>query len=485
MSSTEIIFAQSSAPGRSAIALHRVSGAGCYQRLAPFIRTAVLTPTGTEVGKEILSLKHSVTRYGFLLDVNGAVIDDCLFTFFKEPLSYTGEETIEISSHGNPFISSRIQTLLRINGLRDAKPGEFTQRAYLNGKLDLTRAEAIDQLIHAETAAGIELARKATSGVIGQHSLALRDQLVAVMAYFEAHIDFAEDEVGTYDSESQTVVLTSVRQRIQFLCNSYQSGIKMREGLKVVFLGEPNAGKSSLYNALLGKERAIVTAIPGTTRDVVEDRLVLSGRDFVLLDTAGIRETEDQIEKIGVERTISAAKQADINCYIVDPTHCSPQNLKKELQRKIEELTQSAISSCDAIQIVILTKSDLWSDELTKAILDTESNSDRQLRRFFQCSSKTGYIEAIRSALESAYDERINATQNSDSPILISKRQQDKASLALSAVDHALEMIQKKDFPEKIASTLVLASQHLSEMVGEIGTEDVLTNIFSNFCIGK
>jgi tRNA modification GTPase len=485
MSPTDIIFAQSSAKGRSAIALHRVSGDGCLQRLSRYFRTAVATVTGTELGTEPLMLKHSVTRYGFLVDSQGSIVDDCLFTFFKSPWSYTGEDTLEISSHGNPFISSRIHTLLRQVGLRDASPGEFTQRAYLNGKLDLTRAEAIDQLIHAETSAGVELARMATSGTISIHTRELREQLVNIMAYFEAHIDFAEDEVGSYDAVSQKYQLELIHGRIKSLSDSYTSGMKMREGLKVVFLGEPNAGKSSLYNSLLGTDRAIVTDIPGTTRDVVEDRLLINGKDFVLLDTAGVRDTEDRIEKMGVERTLRAANEADILCHVIDPMQLNTQVLEKSLDEKVSELRSSLNPANAGAELVILTKSDLWPSALREQVREMEQHRSQLQPVIVHCSSQSAQISEVRKLFDHTYESLLVAGRKGDSPILISQRQQDKALLALSAVEHALEMVAQGDFPEKIASTLVLAAQHLTELVGEIGTEDVLANIFSNFCIGK
>ncbi|MBM3382641.1 MAG: tRNA uridine-5-carboxymethylaminomethyl(34) synthesis GTPase MnmE [Betaproteobacteria bacterium] len=485
MSPTDLIFAQSSAKGRSALALIRISGKGCLQKIERYLRRAVSTTTGTELSSDALVLKHALARYGFLVDVDGTIIDDCLFNFFGEPFSYTGEDTLEISSHGNPYIVARIQALLRRIGMRDAEPGEFTQRAYLNGKLDLTRAEAIDQLIHADTAAGVALARKATSGIIATHTHELREQLIKIMAYFEAHIDFAEDEVGSYDAVSQKQQLELIHVKVRSLADSYASGMKMREGLKVVFLGEPNAGKSSLYNALLGTERAIVTAIPGTTRDVVEDRLLINGKDFVLLDTAGVRETHDQIEKIGVERTLRAAKEADILCYVIDPVHMNASALELELKQKISELKASAQTNKSGAELIVLTKSDLWPSALSERINELSRQSDAHVPPITLSSSQTATVGDVRKLFEKIYDATLVAGRNSDSPVLISRRQQDKALLALGAVEHAIDMVARGDFPEKIASTLVLASQHLTELVGEIGTEDVLANIFSSFCIGK
>ena len=486
MSSTDTIFAQSTAKGRSAIALHRISGPGCYEKICDLVKCATQNDDGTSTPGKPLELKHAASKYGFLIDENGSVVDDCVFTLFKAPNSYSGEETLEIACHGNPFISARLHSLMRRMGFRDALPGEFTQRAFLNGKIDLTRAEAIDQLIHADTSAGIELARKASTGSIGKHSRELRERLVAVMAYFEAHIDFAEDEVGSYSSEIQIAELTSIKNAVQVLFESYVSGIKIREGIKIVFLGEPNAGKSSLYNTLLGSDRAIVTDIPGTTRDVVEDRLTLNGRDFVLMDTAGVRETSDKIEKIGVDRSISSAKKADIVCFIIDPTVLDEKKLAEQIEYRLENLRKPLQGlSQFTEEIVVLSKADTWNDALKHQIELLKVVAKSTELSLVPCSSANSDASWLKTELEKKYDLIVNYGRIGESPILISQRQQDKAKLAMETLEHAISWAHKNDFPEKIASLLLLTAQHLADLVGEIGTEDVLTSIFSNFCIGK
>ncbi|MEY4064611.1 MAG: hypothetical protein RIR26_819 [Pseudomonadota bacterium] len=481
----QTIFAQSTARGRSAIALHRISGSGCHNVLAPFLKrnfTVQIKKTKTENSFE---LAHGTARYCNLYDFSGKVIDDCVITFYRSPNSYTGEDTLEIASHGNPLISAQIHALLRQLDMRDARPGEFTQRAFLNGKIDLTRAEAIDQLIHADTVGGIELARDANSGMISEHTDALRLRIISLMAYFEAHIDFAEDEIGTYDSRRQTQELREIQSTIERLASSFENGLKMREGLKLVFAGEPNAGKSSLYNALLGTDRAIVTDVPGTTRDVVEDRLVLEGRDFVILDTAGLRETTDTVEKLGIKKTISSISDADVVCCIVDPQHSENGNLRNFVKRNIQNLGLGLDSERISSLVLTFTKSDQWSPKLAQEVADVIAELKNENLICVRCSSASADVDELKLQLINIYDLITNRNSGVKSPILISSRQRDKAKLASTAIHDAIHLTEKGDFPEKIASLLVLACQHLGEVIGEVGTEDVLNSIFANFCIGK
>lgn len=483
--STDTIFAQSTATGRSAIAVHRISGPLSLALLRDHFRTIKKGHDEILAPGPVLSLKHGLARYGFIVDDDFSIIDDCLITYFKAPLSYTGEETIEVSCHGNPLITAKLHSLLRKRGCRDALPGEFTQRAFLNGKLDLTRAEAIDQLIHAESAEGLELARKATSGSINKFSKAIKDRLVAVMSYFEAHIDFAEDEIGSYSAESQTVELRRIRDDIIQLRDSYESGLKIREGLKVVFIGEPNAGKSSLYNSLLGHERAIVTDIPGTTRDVVEDKLRIQGHEFVLLDTAGIRDTEDKVEKIGVTRTISSALSADILCYLIDPSQLNVEDFDSELSSSVRTLRESIQHSAQIEEVIVFTKSDSWSPDITHKVAEAEKSWQKLGCTSVATSSHTLQNEMLLDSLIQSRERLLNRNSHREIPVLISKRQQDKAQSAVHSLNEAITLLEKDDYPEKIASLLIATTQHLSDVIGEVGNEDVLTNIFSNFCIGK
>lgn len=484
-SSTDIIFAQSSASGRSAISLHRISGPSCLQRLGHLFRTFKRTSESEWTPDAEIKFSHCHARYGVVVDENNAVIDDCLMTYYQAPLSYTGEETIELSCHGNPLITTRLHSLLRKYGCRDALPGEFTQRAFLNGKLDLTRAEAIDQLIHADSAAGLDLARKATSGTINRFSINIRSRLITVMSYFEAHIDFAEDEIGNYCADSQIFELKRISDELKQLRDSYDSGLKLRDGQKVVFVGEPNAGKSSLYNSLLGQDRAIVTDIPGTTRDVVEDKLTLKGHEFVLLDTAGIRTTEDKVEKIGVTRTISSAMSADILCYLIDPTKLSENTFETDLKAALNRLQTDLQMERRPTEVIVFTKCDLWSPEICERVRETTVALSSQTHISVSTSSQGNQHDQLTNILIELRQRLLNQGARSEVPILISKRQQDKADAALQSLSEAMRLIKKDDYPEKIASLLIATTQHLTDVVGEVGNEDILRNIFSNFCIGK
>lgn len=484
-SATDTIFAQSSAIGRSAISVHRISGPACLQKLNHLLRAVTKTPENEWIPGSELRLMHGRSLYGFILDTDQSVIDDCLVSFFQAPLSYTGEDTLELSCHGNPLITSRLHSLLRKIGCRDALPGEFTQRAFLNGKLDLTRAEAIDQLIHAESAAGLELARNATCGSINKFSHTIRNRLITVMSYFEAHIDFAEDEIGNYSADTQTHELNLICNELLQLRDSYSSGLKIRDGQKVVFIGEPNAGKSSLYNSLLGAERAIVTDIPGTTRDVVEDKLRLQGHEFVISDTAGIRDTNDTVEKIGVSRSLASATNADILCYLIDPTKLSIESFETELQDGLSRLQTGLSKSIKPLEIIVFTKSDSWNTDMKNCV---QAATAARLQQGLACvatSSQTEQnIDLINALIEMSVS-LLNRGSAGHVPILISKRQQDKTNLAIESLTEALRLIQENDYPEKIASLLIATTQHLSDVIGEVGNEDILTNIFSNFCIGK
>jgi tRNA modification GTPase len=457
----------------------------CLQMLSHLFRAIKKTAEGELIPGRELNLKHGFTRYGFMVDDNGSIVDDCLITYFESPFSYTGEETIELSCHGNPIITSNLHSILRKLGCREALPGEFTQRAFLNGKLDLTKAEAIDQLIHAESSAGLELARKATSGSINKFSHNIRSRLVSVMSYFEAHIDFAEDEIGNYCADTQTIELKKICHELIQLRDSYNSGLKLRDGQKVVFIGEPNAGKSSLYNSLLGQERAIVTDIPGTTRDVVEDKLRINGHEFVLLDTAGIRGTDDKVERIGVSRTISCAANADILCYLIDPTKISTDTFESDVTATLARLKNNLQTENKSAEVIVFTKSDLWSPTVQECVRCSVKSISNQGHSCVTTSSHGEQNKQLTDILTGLREKLLISSAVNDVPILISKRQQDRADMAVQTLTEALYLIEKDDYPEKIASLLIATTQHLADVIGEVGNEDILTHIFSNFCIGK
>ncbi|NBX16859.1 MAG: tRNA uridine-5-carboxymethylaminomethyl(34) synthesis GTPase MnmE [Proteobacteria bacterium] len=485
-SAHDAIFALSSAKGRSAISLHRISGSRVLEVLLPYLIPAkIRSGSADRKNFRAADFEHAKSKYVTVSGSDGNIIDDCVVTFFKGPSSFTGEDTLEISTHGNPLITARLHSLLRAIGLREAKPGEFTQRAFLNGKLDLTRAEAIDQLIHTETEAGLDLARSASEGRISQVADRIKEQLTGIMSYFEAHIDFADDEVGSYDSKSKVDELLHIDSELRQLANSFSAGLKLREGLRVSFLGTPNAGKSSLYNALLGYERAIVTNVPGTTRDVVEDRLKIRNCDFILLDTAGLRSTDDQVEKIGVARTIQSSSAADIVCIVLDPSQLDAGSFADSIQKESAKLLSHLNRPKNQCVLNVLTKQDTWTPEL-RASVDLHVTKLRNSGYEIACTSSSSNNTAELAELLEKYHKRLTAdTVTPESAVLISQRQYDKVQLARQSLGAAIDLVQKNDFPEKVASMLIQTAQHTCDIVGEIGTEDVLEKIFSSFCIGK
>ena len=474
---THSIFALSTAPQTSALHIHRLSGEQVFHKLKPFL-------VNIKSAKPLFSEKKPQTRYGLLLDEKGDTIDDIVVSLFCGPYSYTGEDLIEISSHGNPVISRRIATFLRTLGLRDAKPGEFTQRAFLNGKMDMVQAESIHELITAENQAAVDLARQAASGQLSEEIQNIRRHLISLLSYLEAHIDFAPDEVGEYEPQTLLEELKTAIVLLKGLVSSYQYGEKIRKGISLVLFGEPNAGKSSLYNSLLKSERAIVTPIPGTTRDVLKENLFIEGKDFVLMDTAGIRQTEDLVEQIGVKRSQEELIKADIPCLIFDPS-----TIKQ--REEFLQIIHSLLGAEGNIKplIFVFTKKDLLTEEeieeiQTKFISQMKHLYKNALFVFTEKEQETIRIQELISTLKIQHDNVLKKPDHIRS-VLISERQRDKAALALDILYRVQSHINSREFPEKIASDIHGARRLLEETIGEISLDSVYDHLFSSFCIGK
>ncbi|WGL60100.1 tRNA uridine-5-carboxymethylaminomethyl(34) synthesis GTPase MnmE [Pigmentibacter sp. JX0631] len=492
-SSIDSIFALSSANARSAIHIHRISGINLLKYFQGYlfkVKSNELINTSL-INDQIKS--KPFTQYLILKDTEGNIIDDVLFSYFKAPHSYTGEDVIEISSHGNPLISSLLQRLFRHLGLRDALPGEFTQRAYLNSKIDLIQAEGINQLIHTETLGGIQLARESVGGELSKETEEVKNILIEIMAYLEAHIDFAPDEVGDYQPESLLPLMKQALNKMQILLKSYSSGLRAREGVKIALVGKPNAGKSSLYNALLKYERAIVTHIPGTTRDVLEDRLIIRNKDFVLMDTAGIRETEDAVEKIGVERSIKTLTKADIICLVITLENVKYEDYHKFIDESLSEFLLSSEFFSEQIILPVFSKMDTIPNNSLEIIENSYSIiiKDKKFHNFQSILSKKcifcSYLdtEILSSELVELHDQLTGLLGQKNNPTLISERQRNKIEIAVKNLNEGIDLIYKKDYPEKISSVINQGRQSLQEVVGEIQLDDVLEKIFSTFCIGK
>lgn len=464
------IFALATSSNRSALHLHRISGHGIIDMLAPFVQRSNLK-----------NIPPNSARYVVIVDQQGNIIDDVMLTLFRAPKSFTGEDVIEISVHGNYLISANLQSLFRSIGMHDAEPGEFSFRAVLNGKQDLAQAEGINQLIHAETIGGIQLARNNVTGILSRETQELRTEIISLIAYLEAHIDFAPDEVGNYEPQSLLEKIDFIKHRLRHLLSSYSTGLKIREGVKIVLCGKPNAGKSSLYNALLKSDKAIVTEIAGTTRDVLEDRLIIENLDFVLLDTAGLRATDDVVEKIGVERSLKSIGESDVVCFVMDVTACSTENLEQYIQSEMESFRTESMSSrsetTGSILLPIISKKDLLSQEQ----IDNLAN----LKDLNLVLISNQNISNLTTALVTIHNDFTKKLNPKESPALISVRQKDKVTSALFCMESCENLIAKNDYPEKIAAELNTARYALEEIVGEIGLDNVLETIFSSFCIGK
>lgn len=467
---------------RHALHLHRLSGKNVFALLVPHLFFAKSQKPFQYAAHFVQNPQAPLTRYVVIRNQSGHKIDDVIVTLYPAPHSYTGEEMMEVSTHGNPLISSQFFSLLRTLGFRDAQAGEFTQRAVLNGKLDLTQAEGVHALILADSWGAVELAHNNLSGLLTSEVKKLRALFIDILAYLEAHIDFAPDEVGQYSPENLLPTFYSLTSQLTTLLGSYESGLKMREGVKVVLCGAPNAGKSTLYNALLKSDRAIVTPIAGTTRDVLEDKLCIGDKDFVLLDTAGLRDTNDIVEKMGVERSFARIEQADVVCFVIDVTTClTPQEFATHLQ----VLLKSSTMRTHTRQIVVANKIDQLSSEalaqFKECTLETKPwglNVHLVLTSQQQCAALVQALVEAHTALTQTHDHKETA-------MLISQRQKDKVTRALNGVQEAEQLLRARDYPEKVAFVLNEAKASLEEVVGQIGTEEVFDAVFSAFCIGK
>jgi tRNA modification GTPase len=445
----DTICAPATPPGTGGIGVIRVSGPEAF---AVVDKIARQTSCASFPG-------HTLHRASIIQTVDGIVIDDVLLGVFHNPRSYTGEDVVEISAHGSPLIIGQITARLLESGARMARPGEFTQRAFLNGKMDLAQAEAVGDLIAAQTAQAQRQARRQSEGRLSQAVTDIRSGLLGVLARIEASIDFPE-EVGELDIFECETELAHAEHQIDQLLASADQGILYREGLQVVLAGRPNVGKSSLLNALLRSNRAIVTSVPGTTRDVIEETLNLHGIPLRVSDTAGLRETEDEAERIGVARTRESMTQADIVLLVLDA---------------VSGETPEDIALHESLRgrphLVVWNKWDLSS----QTNLPTDSVA---------VSALTGWNITL---LEDAIAQMAlgDAALGSESALVTHARHKSALQSALTQMTQAKISLQS-GLPADFASIdLRGALDSLGTITGETATEDVITEIFSRFCIGK
>lgn len=460
---SDTICALATAPGMGAIAVIRISGPKTFTILNSIFETK------TNKSKDFNSVKSHTLHFGNIVFQN-KVIDEVLLSVFKNPKSYTGEDTIEISCHGSTYIQQQLLQILQASGARLAEPGEFTLRAFLNGKLDLTQAEAVADLIASQHASAHTTAIQQLRGGYNSTIQALRQQLMDFASLIELELDFAEEDVEFANRDQLRALINGLLKEVKSLRNSFDTGNAMKNGIPVVIAGKPNVGKSTLLNALLNEEKAIVSEIAGTTRDVVEDQLVIHGYRFRFMDTAGIRHSTDTIEKIGVERTYSHTEKASIALYLCDPGQSKAEEIKNEL----EELKAKSRNSTLSI-ITVINKTDQFSE----AILLPYRHLPSAI--FISAKNKT-HLDELKQML---IEESGVANKENENQLVTNARHAAsllKAEDALTKVITGMDDNLTSDF---LALELKEAIYQLGSITGEIYTDDLLGNIFSKFCIGK
>ncbi len=452
----DTIVALATPPGVGAIGVIRLSGTKSFTIINQLFSS-----------KDLLNQRSHTLHVGFL-KVENIILDEVVVSLFKGPKSYTGEDVVEISAHGSPFIQQQIIEACIKYGARLAKPGEFTQRAFLKGKMDLTQAEAVADLIASNTSASHRTALNNIRGGFSDELKILRDQLITFSALIELELDFSQEDVEFADRTKFYELINQLTELTNQLVNSFKLGNVIKNGVSVAIVGKPNAGKSTLLNTLLNENRAIVSEIAGTTRDTIEEILNIDGILFRLIDTAGIRHhTTDSIEKIGVERSLEKIKSADIVLYIFDSTSDSVEDLKKQ----VTEFQKAGINF-----LLVANKTDLASEDVAREKYASVNNI------VFISAKKNQHTEVLK---EKMTDIVLAGHLSTENTIVTNARHYH----ALKEVSKSLNDI-KTGLDNKLPGDLLSLDirrslYYLGEITGEITNDDQLDYIFSKFCIGK
>jgi len=486
--SGDTIAALATPVGTSAIALLRVSGP-LAEPIAQELLAADLSQvdsgheyehtankTGRTTARAIIggneSLPPRMALRADYRDCSGALLDDVLLTFFRGPASYTGEDTLEISCHGNPFIAQKILEDLALRGCRHAVPGEFTQRAFLSGHMDLAQVEAVMDLIHARGERALAVANHQLRGALGRHMQSLIDGLLATLARIEAYIDFPEEDLPPEDQGWVGEQIEKLQVSVSKLLQTNHYGTILREGLRVALLGEPNVGKSSLLNALLGRDRALVSPIPGTTRDYLEEPLLLGGYAFRIIDTAGLNENPERIEQQGIEKTLALVDEADLLLLVIDASQPRPPILPDSV---VSALTPSRA-------LLVANKTDLLSDSTLPQAIELPAVLS-QLPRVATSALTEAGLDQLRAALIT-HAESFHVEHGSDL-IAINARHADALSRAKDGLVQSLAQLRSQAPIELVASELRGVLDAFGEIAGRVDNERILDQLFASFCIGK
>jgi len=446
----DTIAAVSTPNGVGAIAVIRVSGKDSIR----------ITGKVFKGGKNLNDAASHTIHYGKLISRKGLVIDDVLVSIFKAPKSYTGEDSVEISSHGNPLISQQILQLLVENGIRLAEAGEFTKRAFLNGRIDLIQAEAVAEIIQANSETALRGARNQLDGLLSQRVNYLKERLINSSSLIELELDFAEEDIEFVDFWKVKELITETIKELDELIGSYSFGKIIKDGVNVALVGKPNVGKSSLLNYLVKEYRAIVSEIPGTTRDIIREDITIDGILFRLNDTAGIRESNDIIEREGVARSRQAIVEADLVLFIND-----------------------AIEGVDDIFYDSLTKI-TKAEKIIRVVnkIDLVDEHDIEADAYISAKKGIGFSELFSLLKKKAIGQSVYTEK---SAIVSSIRHFKNLNDSKEYLICALESINSKMSGEFISVDLRKSINSLAEIIGEISSDDILNNIFQKFCIGK
>ncbi len=467
----ETITAVATARGCAGVGIIRISGPDALGVAEKFFN-----PSG-----KITEYKPQRLYYGTIKNpANGCVIDTGYLVFMKAPRSYTGEDTVELQCHGGALILQNIIQAVLASGARMAEPGEFTKRAFLNGKLDLAQAEAVSSLILAKSESALGAARGRLDGRLSKKVNAIKEELVWLLTHVEAELDFPEDEVEALSVDKFVDVLDRVEMQIEKILKTYEQGRALTEGVRVLILGRPNVGKSSLLNVLLKEDRAIVTELAGTTRDLLEEVVVIKGIPVKLMDTAGLRHTTDRIESIGVERAKESITKAELILFVVD---ASARNFVEDL-KELESIHKEAGGKEKKKILIVLNKKDL----IKKDLINNAKNMFAPGPAVYISAKKESGIEALEEKifeLVAGHGSSAGFSERDPGEMIATVHQKDALTKTFKGIERVRQGLDKKIPHELLAVDLRWSVDRLGEITGETTTEDILDRIFSSFCIGK
>jgi len=456
----ETICSISTAPGQGAISMIRISGNDALKISNKVFRSHT---------KEKLSFQNTKKVILGNIVFNKNIIDEVLITVFKAPKSYTGENMIEISCHGSTYIQSKILQVLIKNGCQIAKKGEFTLRSFLNGKLDLSQAEGVANLISSENEKSHNLAMKQMRGGFSNEIKILRNKFIKFAALIELELDFSQEDVEFANRKDLLILVEEIQDKISKLIESFKLGNAIKNGIPITIVGHPNSGKSTLLNKILNEDRAIVSTIKGTTRDTIEETITINGYKFRFIDTAGLRDTTDEVEKIGISKTYQKISESAFVLYLIDKSDCNQKKIEKEIL-EIKEKIESSSSI-----IILANKNDI---EKKPIVLEKIKNID-----ILNMSAKSG--DGIEDLLNNII-EKINQWQTmSNDIIVINHRHFASLTNTMQSIKDIQKGITSNLSGELLSIDIKYCLQHLGEITGEITNDNLLDSVFKDFCIGK